>query len=96
MNRAEFAPEAFYGKNSLQYKVFVGLVEDSIIAQTPNKTPRSWCKDHFLVATEKSSNRKIVWMVRREDGSLVQNKDGMPLTIQFRQNQSETRNEVCI
>lgn len=80
VDRAEFAPEAFYGKKSLQYKVFVNLVEDSIRAQTPNKSPRLG-KDHFLVATEKSSNRKIVWMVRREDGSLVQNKDGMPLTI---------------
>ena len=40
VDRAEFAPEAFYGKKSLQYKVFVNLVEDSIRAQTPNKSPR--------------------------------------------------------
>lgn len=80
VERAEFAPEAFYGKKSPQYTVFVDLVENSIRKQTANKSPRLG-KDHFLVATEKSTNRKVVWMVRRKDGSLVQNKDGMPLTI---------------
>lgn len=68
--RHEFAPEAFYGTDSIALTEFKNIASNKIKAHSAAQNV-SLGDTHFLMPTNQSTNRRIIWTVMDADGNYV-------------------------